>query len=151
MSGTQGHIWVFFYGTFMNRDVLINHGITPTSMVPARLNGFELYIRPRVNLMTSDRSCVYGVVAAVTYEELKKLYSHLEEAFGVKYSPQPVLADTLDGNFRPVLCFIAQHMSESPPAREYVTQLAECVREAGLPEWYAKFAEKIAADETQER
>lgn len=151
MSGAQPHVWVFFYGTFMNREVLIDHGVTPTSMVPAKLNGFELYIRPRVNLTPSDRSCVYGVLAAVTHAELSRLYLGLEEVFGVKYSPEPVLAETLDGNFRPVLCFIAQYMNESPPAQEYVTELAACVRQAGLPEWYAQFIETLAADENQQK
>jgi len=151
MSATQPHVWVFFYGTFMNRNVLIDHGITPTSIVPARLTGFELYIRPRVNLLPSDRSCVYGAIASVTHEELSRLYSHLEEVFGVQYSPQPVIADTLDGFFRPVLCFIAQHMTESPPVREYVTELAECVRLAGLPEWYAEFVEAFASNDIGEK
>jgi len=147
MSATQPHIWVFFYGTFMNRDVLIDHGVTPASLAPARLNGFELNVRPRVNLSPSDQTCAYGAIAAVTHEDLSRLYSDLEKVFGVKYSAQPVLADTLDGFFKPVLCFIAQHMIESPPAREYVTHLAECVRAAGLPEWYANFVESFGPKE----
>jgi hypothetical protein len=51
--------WVFFYGTFMSPGVLVDQGVTPGRNVPARLNGFELYIRPRVNLRRSDHSCVY--------------------------------------------------------------------------------------------
>jgi len=91
---------VFFYGTFMNRAVLIDHGVTPTSLVPAKLKAFELYVRPRVNLMHSDRSCVYSAIAAITQQELSRVYSHLDEVFGVKYSPQAVLAETLDGEFQ---------------------------------------------------
>ena len=60
--------------------------------MPARLNGFELSIRPRVNLMRSDRSCVYGA-----NEDLARLYSTLEELFGLKYFPEPVLAEAFDG------------------------------------------------------
>lgn len=146
MSATQRHVWVFFYGTFMSRDVLIAHGVTPTSVVPARLDGFELYIRPRVNLKPCDRSCVYGSVAAVTHEELSRLYTHLEEVFGVKYSPQPVLACALDGTVRPALCYIASHMDDAPATRDYVNELAEVVRAAGLPEWYAEFVESFGPE-----
>ena len=46
----MARVWVFFYGTFMSRDVLINHGVTPTNVVPGKLSGFELYIRPRGNI-----------------------------------------------------------------------------------------------------
>ena len=56
----MARVWVFFYGTFMSRDVLINHGVTPTNVVPGKLSGFELYIRPRGNIVRADRSCVIG-------------------------------------------------------------------------------------------
>jgi gamma-glutamyl AIG2-like cyclotransferase len=146
MSGTQGHIWVFFYGTFMNRDVLINHGVTPTSIVPARLNGFELYIRPRVNLARSDRWCAYGVITEVTHEDLARLYSELERSFGLKYFPEPVLTEAFDGTVRPALCYLAPHMDDAPATKEYVNELAEAVRAAGLPEWYAELVESFGPE-----
>lgn len=146
MIATQPHVWVFFYGTFMDRNVLIDHGVTPGRMVPARLNGFELNIRPRGNLLTSDRSCVYGVIAQVTHEDLARLYSDLEERFGLKYLPEPVLTEVFDGTVRPVLCYIAPHMDDAPPTKEYVHELAEAVRAAGLPEWYAELVESFGPE-----
>lgn len=131
----------------MNKAVLNEHGVIPARVVLGKLNGFELQIRPRVNLARSDRSCVFGALAAVTHEELAQLYSNLEEGFGLKYLPEPVLAETLEGVFRPVLCYIAQHMGDSPASRDYVIQLAECVRAAGFPEWYAEFVESFGIEE----
>ena len=106
--------------------------------MPARLNGFELSIRPRVNLMRSDRSCVYGA-----NEDLARLYSTLEELFGLKYFPEPVLAEAFDGTVRPVLCYIAPRMDDAPATIEYVDQLAEAARSVGLPEWCAEFVESF--------
>jgi len=146
----MARVWVFFYGTFMSRDVLINHGVTPTNVVPGKLSGFELYIRPRGNIVRAERSCVYGALAAVTHEDLEKLYSNLEKSFGLKYHYEPVLAETLDGTLRPVLCYIAQDMEDGPPQLDYVTQLAQCVREAGLPEWYAQLVESLAIEKNAE-
>lgn len=140
------HVWVFFYGAFMSPGVLIEHGVTPGRIVPAKLNGFELYIRPRGNLLRSDRWCVYGVIAEVTHEDLARLYADLEEHFGLKYLPEPVLAEALDGTVRPALCYIAPHMADAPATKEYVNGLAEAVRAVGLPEWYAEFVESFGPE-----
>ena len=142
-------VWIFFYGTFMSPGVLIEHGVTPSRIVPARLNGFELYIRPRGNVMRSERSCVYGAMTEVTHEDLVKLYSSLEELFGLKYLPEPVLAEAFDGTVRPVLCYIAPHMDDAPATKEYVSELAEAVRSAGLPEWYAEFVESFGPEKSK--
>lgn len=139
-------VWVFFYGTFMSPGVLIEHGVTPGRTVPARLNGFELHIRPRGNLTRSDRWCAYGVITEVTHEDLARLYSDLEERFGLKYLPEPVLAEALDGTVRPALCYIAPHMDDAPATSDYVGQLAEAVRAAGLPEWYAELVESFGPE-----
>lgn len=139
-------VWVFFYGTLMSPGVLIEQGVTPGRIVPARLNGFELSIRPRVNLAPSDRSCVYGVITEVTHEDLARLYLDLEERLGLKYLPEAVLAEALDGTLRPVLCYVAPHMDDAPAAKEYVHELAEAVRAAGLPEWYAELVESLGPE-----
>ena len=146
---TLSRVWVFFYGTFMSADVLIEHGVTPGRIIPARLNGFELSIRPRVNLTRSDRLCAYGVIADVTHEDLARLYSDLDDRFGLKYFPEPVLAETLDGTVRPVLCYIAPHMEDGQATTEYVNQLAEAVRAAGLPDWYAEFVESFGPEKVR--
>jgi hypothetical protein len=115
-------VWVFFYGTFMSAGVLIEHGITPGHIIPARLNGFELSIRPRVNLMRSERSCVYGAMTEVTHD-LARLYSDLEAHFGLKYLPEPVLIEAFDGTVRPVLCYLAPHMDGAPATMNMLTNL----------------------------
>ena len=146
MATTLPRVWVFFYGTFMSPGVLAEHGVFPAEVVPARLNGFELNVRPRVNLTRIDRACVYGALAAVTHAELAKIYTNLEEVFGLKYLPEPVLAEALDGTLRAALCYIAPHMSDAPAEQGYVDQLAECVRATGLPEWYAVYVESFGPD-----
>src|SRR5688572_24845624 len=142
----MSQVWVFYYGAFMSPDVLIEHGVTPGRIMPARLNGFELSMRPRGNLMRSDRWCVYGAMIEVTHADLAKLYSSLEELFGLKYSPEPVLAESFDGAVRPALCYIAPHMDDAPPTIEYVDQLVEAARRVGLPEWYVEFVESFRSE-----
>ena len=145
MSDTSARVWVFFYGTFMNADVLARHGVRAREVIPARLRGFELTIRPRVNLTPSDRSCAYGAVVAVTHTELDRIYAGLREQFGLVYNPQAAVAETLDGRLRPALVYVADSMTDAAPDRAYVTELAACVRGHGLPEWYALHVESFAS------
>jgi hypothetical protein len=56
---------VFFYGTFMLAEVLAERGVTAGPVIPARLAGYELTIRPRVNLIRKPDAWVFGSVVAV--------------------------------------------------------------------------------------
>lgn len=146
MSETQRRISVFFYGTFMSPRVLGEFGVVPAEVLPARLSGFELRVCPRVDVRPAERSSVYGALASITHEEAARLYTHLEESFGLKYLPEPVLAETLDGAYRPALCYTAPHMDDAPADQAYINQLADCVRELGLPEWYAAHVESFGPE-----
>lgn len=144
---TEKRVRIFFYGTFMDATVLAAHGINSPEVVPARLSSYELSIRPRVNLVRVDRSCVYGSIALATHREIANLYADLEKVFGLKYLPEPVLAEALDGTLLPVLCYIAPQMDDEAPDPHYVKQLAECVRGLGLPEWYAVYVESFGVNQ----
>jgi len=140
----DSRVWIFFYGTFMDPAVLTAQGVSSTEVIPARLSGYELHIRPRANLIPADRSVVYGSIARLTNDEIAKLYQDLEVRFGLKYLPEAVLAETLDGALRPALCYIAPHMDDSPPDRQYLKQMVEAVRAIGLPDWYASHVESFS-------
>jgi hypothetical protein len=51
----------------------------------------------------------HGALVAITHEDIAKLYSNIEERFGLKYFPEPVLAEAPDGTLRPALCYITPH------------------------------------------
>ncbi|HJP92342.1 MAG TPA: gamma-glutamylcyclotransferase family protein [Pyrinomonadaceae bacterium] len=142
---TEKRVLIFFYGTFMSRAVLAEYGIDVPRVMPAKLSGYQLSIRPRANLIKDDRSCSYGSIAALTHEQISTLYQKLEDQFELRYLPEALIAESLDGTFAPVLCYIAPEMNDSAPPHEYVRQLASCVRELGLPEWYTDYVESFAA------
>jgi len=147
MAMKENRVWIFFYGTFMNAEVLAEHGVSAETVVPAKLNGFQLTIRPRVNLTPDERGCVFGSVAATAPQDIASLYARLEAQFGIKYLPQAVIAERLDGMLCPALCYIAPSMEDADPVDNYVFQLANCVRELGHPEWYAAYIESFRGDQ----
>lgn len=147
----QQSIWVFFYGTIMNPAVMNDFGVTAGAVSPAKLAGFDLTIRPRPNLVRSERTHVFGSLMLVTHADLVTIYSHLERHFGVHYLPEAVLATTLDGTLRPALCYTVADMADAPADPAFVAQLAQCVRTMGHPEWYVSHVESFGALNTPEK
>ncbi|HEX9358924.1 MAG TPA: gamma-glutamylcyclotransferase family protein [Streptosporangiaceae bacterium] len=134
LAGTL--VWTFFYGSYINSDVLDEVDFVPRRTEIARLAGFEIRIAPLANLVQSDRGVVYGVLASGTHAELERLYAHAEHVLGGVYLPRAVLAERLDGSYRPALCYIASEMAEAPPDPNYVQRIVEPARRFGFPAWY---------------
>ena len=111
---------VFFYGTFMSSRVLQEHGIACDSTLPAKVSGYRLSIRPRVNLHLQADEAVYGGLAEVTHAELSSLYDGLRTTFGINYHPFPVLAQLANGNFEPALCYLSFDIPDAPPDPNYL-------------------------------
>src|SRR5262249_12536842 len=96
----EARIWTFFYGSYMNQDVLREVDLVPERFEVARLAGFDIRIEPRANLVPSDRATVYGVLAEAAHAELERLYTHARTVLGETYHPHPVLAERIDGGYR---------------------------------------------------
>src|SRR5262245_27951093 len=133
---SEAKIWVFFYGSYMNRAVLRDVGLTPEAWEPASLPGFDIRIGPRANLVRSAEHTVHGVLATASHPELERLYSHARDVLGETYLPGVVLAQTRDGVWRAALCYIAPAMAARRADPAYVDRILEGARELGLPASY---------------
>jgi Gamma-glutamyl cyclotransferase, AIG2-like len=141
----EARVWVFFYGSYMNPDVLREVAIVPVEWEVARLHGYDISIQPRANLVRSEQHCVYGVVAQATHAELVRLYAHARDVLGETYLPFPVCVETLDGKSRPALCYLAPAMDPRAPERGYLDRILGPAREFGLPLWYVERLERFRA------
>jgi hypothetical protein len=133
---TQPKVWTFFYGSFLNLDVLKQTGLVPERYEVAKLSGFDICIQPLANLIRSDQHCVYGIVATATHEELGRLYDYAQSHLGGIYLPEPVLVETLDGKSRAAFCYIAPSMETRAPSNDYIDRIVGPARQYGFPEWY---------------
>jgi hypothetical protein len=133
---TEPKVWTFFYGSFINLEVLREVGLVPDAVEVAKLTGFDIRIQPLANLVRADERCVYGITATATHRELSRLYAYAESALGGTYLPEAVLVETLDRRFRPALCYIAPAMEPRTADREYVDRIIEPAKEYGFPDWY---------------
>jgi hypothetical protein len=125
---------VFFYGLFMDEDLLRAKGLDPEDTELAFVDGLALRIGQRAALVATPGARVHGVVLSLTLVELDRLYS---EPSVQAYQPQAVLAQLADGELIPALCYNLPY----PPAPadrnpEYAAKLRAVAKKVGLPGEY---------------
>ncbi|MEM7415852.1 MAG: gamma-glutamylcyclotransferase family protein [Gemmatimonadota bacterium] len=84
---------IFFYGLFMDRELLEGQGLTPQSLGRAVLHHYRIHIGARATLIASDGDRCFGVVMTLTEAEAESLYA---EPSVREYAPEPVHVDLLD-------------------------------------------------------
>jgi ribosomal protein S18 acetylase RimI-like enzyme len=136
-------VTVFFYGSYINRDVLKEVGLNPERLEIARLPGFDIQIRPLANLVRSDCHTVYGILVSATHAELERLYSHARDVLGGVYLPEAVVAHAADGRLIPALCYIATAMEPRPASSDYINRIVGPARSYGFPDWYVSKLESF--------
>ena len=100
-SGSR-RIDVFFYGLFMDEELLREKGVNPCDRRLAELENFQLVITQRATLIPSVGNMVHGIVFSLTHDEVDSLYADPSVSM---YRPEAVLARLPGGNSIPCLCF----------------------------------------------
>ena len=125
---------VFFYGLFMDEELLRDKGISPSDAVLAAVRGFELRIGERAALAPASSGRVHGVVMSLPVDDVARLYA---EPNVRAYEPQAVLVELQRGGIIPALCY---NLPVPPPATarnpEYAAKLRAIAEKVGLPDRY---------------
>lgn len=112
----------FFYGLFMDAEVLARMDVYVANGRNASVAGYALRIGKRATLVPMPDAVSYGVVYCLTHTDLEKLYgSHGLEA----YKPEALAISTFDGEMIPALCY---NLPEAPTAQERNTDYARNLR-----------------------
>ena len=141
---SERRIDVFFYGLFMDTEILRAGGVAePANPRRAFVDNFELRIGQRATLVPVAGSRAYGMLFALTHTELELLYAapSLEQ-----YRAEAVLAQPFDGMSTPALCYNLRH---PPPVdewnAEYASRLQEILARLNFPEEYVASVSKRGA------
>jgi len=124
----------FFYGLFMDSDILRESQVAAVRPRRAFVDGYALRIGRRATLVPASGARAYGMVLALTHDELERLYATpgLEQ-----YRPEAVVAHSLEGESQPALCY---NLREAPgPGEanaEYAARLRTALGKLGFPPWY---------------
>lgn len=144
MSGRS--VWTFYYGSNINLEILKRFDYVPDKVEVARLPSFDITVRPLANLVPSERTCVYGILATGTHDDLDRLYGgYVQDELGATYLPEAVLCETLDGRWVPALCYIAAPMEDALATDDYLDRIVTPARAFGFPAWYIEKLESFRA------
>lgn len=124
----------FFYGLFMDVDVLSQMGVKPANPRRACVTQFALRIGQRATLVPSPGARAYGMLIALTHAELERLYG----APGLEsYRAEAVLAQPIGGIAIPALCY---NLLQAPESHErnpdYALRLKSVLTKLGFPQDY---------------
>ncbi len=124
----------FFYGLFMDSDILRENKVVSVSPRRAYVDGYELCIGRRATLVPAPNARTYGVVFALTHDDFETLYA----APGLEqYRPEAILAHSLDNETMPVLCYNLREASGTDEANtEYAVRLREVLGKLEFPPDY---------------
>jgi hypothetical protein len=126
--------YVFFYGLFMDEELLRSKGLQPEGAECAAVDGFALRIGQRAALVPTPGGRVHGVVFSLTLPELERLYS---EPSVQAYRPQAVLAQLASGGVVAALCYnLPEPPSLTERNPEYASKLRAVAQKVGLPSEY---------------
>ena len=126
---------VFFYGLFMDAEILIGKGLNPQDARLVYLAGYGLRIGERATLECSKDERAFGLVMQLSGEELEKLYSDKSLA---DYVPRRVVTTDMEGKSIAAITYILSMEKVSGSNSGYATALAIAARKIDLPEDYIK-------------
>jgi hypothetical protein len=113
---------VFFYGLFMDDQLLLSKGVAPSNIRSASLSGFQLRIGKRATLVPAESARVYGIVMSLTQADIQQLYS---DPSVQAYRPEAVTIRLSDNTELAALCF---NLIEPPAADEHNAEYASRLR-----------------------
>ncbi len=122
---------VFFYGLYMAPDILTAKNVEPREPRIGFAEGYRLRIGNMATLLRDESTRAYGIVYALTHEEIKILYDQA----GLDMYVSEALLVTLDsGETMPALCKnLLTPPEESESNSDYETKLVNCMRQLKVP------------------
>lgn len=124
---------VFFYGLFMDPELLRQQGLHPANPRLASLPGQQLVIGQRASLRPQTDAVAWGMLIELPAAELQQLYS----APSVQdYEPQWAVVNLAVGGQTDALVYVLPEQLMAGRNPEYAQQLIKVAARLGLPEAY---------------
>ena len=124
---------VFFYGLFMDPDVLRGKGIEAHNPRVATVKGKSIRIGERATLVDDPQGEAHGIVMTLSEPDLEALYK--EESVAA-YRPQPVTAHYADGAAVTATTYVLPEPDGAPVNPDYARKLQVVAAKMGLPGTY---------------
>ncbi len=121
---------VFFYGLYMDPEILEAKGVEPRNPRKAVAKGYRLRIGNMATLLREANAEAQGIVYELTHDELNALYwgSGLEA-----YVAEAIEVETETHENLPVLCCnLLVPPTEGESNADYLGKLVQCMKKLGV-------------------
>ena len=132
---------VFFYGLFMDINLLTKKGITAGNPRKASVKGYGLRIGTRATLLPAPAETAFGLIMELTDSDLQRLYA---EPSVSDYKPEKIRVVTDENDQVDVICYNLPASMVTGSNLNYARELVELVGSLGFPDSYIQRLEKIA-------
>jgi len=121
---------VFFYGLYMDEEILKSKGVEPRKKRKALANGYALRLGNMATLLRKENAKAYGMVYSLTHEEIDILYKN---SGLTQYVNEAVMVELEDKSSIVTLCSV---LLDEPKVDErndeYYQKLVSCMTKYGL-------------------
>jgi len=130
---------VFFYGLFMDEEILMKNGVAPSNPRKGYLNNYTLKIGNRASLIPADGEKAYGILMQVDDVKIKNLYAEKSVA---DYVPENVEIMTESNELVSATCYNLPLELLAGTNQNYAKLLYDLAKRLNLP---SSYLEKIEA------
>lgn len=124
---------VFLYGLFMDKNILIKNGISPSNPRKGYLNDYALKIGNRASLIPCKNEKSYGIALTVDNDAIHNLYA---EASVADYIPEEVNIVTNTNESLTATCYNLPSESLTGTNELYAISLYKLAKQGGVPDDY---------------
>lgn len=121
---------VFFYGLFMDVDILASNGVFPTRQDIGYLQDYTLKIGNRASLIPSKDTRAYGVLMTVDSDKMHDLYAEPSVA---DYIPEEITVVLNTGETLAGICYNLPAELLTGTNTSYAKSLYKLAKKIGLP------------------
>ena len=133
---------VFFYGLFMDIDLLSKQGVKASNLRKAYLDDYALKIGARASLIPVKGERAYGLVGQLEESEVNKLYA---EASVADYIPEDVRVTSEEHGSIEAICYNLPLEALSGTNTSYANALYELAQRLGFPDDYLEKIKRMGA------
>ena len=130
---------VFFYGLFMDPNILKRNGVNASIPRQGYIDHYALKIGNRASLIPCKNERSYGIVMTVDKDEIRDLYSETSVA---DYIPEEVRVVTETGGVA-AICYNLPSGALTGTNELYAKSLYDLAKKIGFPQEYLTKIEKM--------
>ena len=121
---------VFFYGLYMDEEILLKKGVKIRNQRKAYVKDFVLRVGKMATLLRAEKKEAYGLVYELTHKEIDILY---KDSGLIEYVGEAILLQVDNKSIAALVCNLLVPPFKDDKNEQYVEKLLLCMNKYKLP------------------